>query len=110
MEKIWLKSYAPHVSAEIPAIAADDSIVKLFSESCQRFAEQTAYSNLGTQLKFKDVQRFSLQFAAFLQQKLGLQKGQRLAIMLPNVFQYPIVMFGALQAGLIVVNVNPLYT
>src|SRR5579872_6816867 len=82
----------------------------MFEESCQKYSNRPAFYNLGTTITFKELDAASLRFAAFLQQELKLQKGDRLAIMLPNLLQYPVAMFGALRAGLIVVNVNPLYT
>lgn len=108
MEKVWLKSYPPNVPAEIDTHLYQ-SIADMFQKSCKRYANLTAFSNLGTKISYAELNQQSDQFAAYLQ-SLGLQKGDRVAVMLPNVLQYPVVMFGILQAGLIVVNVNPLYT
>jgi long-chain acyl-CoA synthetase len=109
MDKIWLKSYAPGVPAVINPDAYQ-SLVEIFTESCQRYQQLPAYYSMGSTLTFKEVDVLSTDFAAYLQNDLKLKKGDRVAIMLPNLLQYPIVMFGALKAGLIVVNVNPLYT
>lgn len=108
MEKIWLKYYPEGVPAEINPDAYQ-SLVEIFEQSCKEFSDLPAFYNMGTTFSFKQVEQGSRHFAAFLQQKLKLKKGDRVAIMLPNILQYPIVMFGALRAGLIVVNVNPLY-
>ncbi len=109
MEKIWLKSYAPGVPAEINPDAYQ-SIPEIFEKSCQHYSQHPAFYNLGTTLTYYELDQLSRHVAAYLQQALRLQKGQRLAIMLPNILQYPVIMLGALRAGLIVVNVNPLYT
>lgn len=109
MEKIWLKRYPQGVPAEINADAYS-SLVELFNKSCEKHADRPALSNLGSRLQYRDLAELSSAFAAYLQQVLGCKKGARIVIMLPNVLQYPVVLFGALQAGLIVVNTNPLYT
>jgi long-chain acyl-CoA synthetase len=109
MEKIWLKHYPSGVPAEINPDQYQ-SIVELFELNCEKYKDRPAFYNFGTMLTYKDLNVLSKAFAAYLQQVLRLKKGDRLAIMLPNILQYPIVLFGALRAGLIVVNVNPLYT
>ena len=109
MEKIWLKHYPAGVPAEIDARVLT-SIPQLFEESCQRYANLPAYSNFGHTITFAELDYLSRQFAAFLQQDCGLVKGDRVALMMPNLLQYPVALFGVLRAGLIVVNVNPLYT
>jgi long-chain acyl-CoA synthetase len=109
MDKVWLKSYAPGVPAEInPDVY--QSLLQIFLESCQRFANSPAFYSMGKTITYAELDAYSTSFAAYLQQDLKLKKGDRIAIMLPNVLQYPIAMFGAFKAGLIVVNVNPLYT
>ncbi len=90
-------------------LPADGSLISLFEDSVRRFAARPAYHNLGITLTFGDLERLSRHFASFLQ-SLGLAKGERIALMLPNVLQYPISLFGALRAGMTVVNTNPLYT
>jgi long-chain acyl-CoA synthetase len=109
MNHIWYQQYQAGVPKEINPDAYP-SVAELFQRSCERFADQPAVSNMGHTLSYRELAQLSQQFAAYLTQKLNLKKGDRIAIMLPNVLQYPVVMFGALQAGLIVVNVNPLYT
>ena len=109
MEKIWLKNYPAEV---IQNIDPDKyrNLVEIFEESVEKFANCPAVSNLGITLTYSELDHKSRDFAAFLQKKLGLEAGDRLAIMMPNLLQYPIVLFGALRAGITVVNVNPLYT
>ncbi|MEM1243329.1 MAG: AMP-binding protein [Pseudomonadota bacterium] len=109
MEKLWLKSYPEGVPAEID-LSRYQSILELFSTACENYAESKAYSNLGSSLTYKELEEKSRYFAAFLQQELGLKKGDRVAIMLPNLLQFPVAMFGAMRAGCILVNINPLYT
>ncbi len=109
MEKFWLQRYPPGVPAEInPDSYA--SLVEMFEVAVARFSDQPAYINMGQLLTFRELEAQSRAFAAYLQQQLHLEKGERVALMLPNLLQYPIALFGALRAGLIVVNVNPLYT
>ena len=91
-------------------IHAYTSVVEVFERSCKRFAERPAFSNLGVTLSYAELERHSAAFAAWLQQHTDLKPGDRIAVQMPNVLQYPIVVFGALRAGLIVVNTNPLYT
>ncbi|PID48452.1 MAG: long-chain-fatty-acid--CoA ligase [Proteobacteria bacterium] len=109
MEKIWLKSYPPRIPAEInPDIYA--SLPDLFIQSVNEFSDKAAFVNMDKSISYREMGELTRQFAAFLHQDLGLQKGDRIAIMMPNLLQYPIAMFAALRAGLIVVNTNPLYT
>jgi long-chain acyl-CoA synthetase len=108
MERVWLKSYPPGVPHDIdPRQFA--SLVAMVDESLSKHAEHRAYVQMGHALTYREVDRLSAAFAAWLQRH-GLRKGDRIALMLPNVLQYPIAMFGALRAGLVVVNTNPLYT
>lgn len=109
MEKVWLNHYEAGVPATIPQLKYH-TLVELFDKSCSTFADLPAYANMGKVLTYKEVDALARDFAAYLTHELQLQKGDRLAIMMPNVLQYPIVMFGAFRAGLIVVNINPLYT
>ena len=106
--KPWLSSYSPGVPAEIDPDRYP-SLVALLEASFARFAEQPAFTNLGTTLKFREVERLSRAFAAYLQ-TLGLERGDRVAIMVPNTLQSPIALFGILRAGMVAVNVNPMYT
>ncbi|HEK1010683.1 TPA: long-chain-fatty-acid--CoA ligase [Pseudomonas putida] len=91
-------------------IHAYSSVVEVFERSCKRFADRPAFSNLGKTLTYAELDRLSAAFAAWLQQHTGLVPGDRIAVQMPNVLQYPIAVFGALRAGLIMVNTNPLYT
>ncbi|NVJ49132.1 MAG: long-chain-fatty-acid--CoA ligase FadD [Gammaproteobacteria bacterium] len=109
MEKVWLNSYPDGVEPEIN-LDQYQSIVDIFNESVNNFADKPAFTNLGQTLSFADLERESAKFASYLQHTLKLPKGSRVAIMMPNLLQYPIAIFGVLRAGMTVVNVNPLYT
>ena len=109
MKRIWLDSYPEGVPAEIDA-GAYPSLNALLARSCARFRGQAAFSNRGVAITYGQLDRLSRDFAAFLQGALGMKKGERVAIMLPNLLQFPVALFGALRAGAVVVNVNPLYT
>ncbi len=109
INKIWLKQYPKDVPDEInPHLYS--SLVELFEQSCARFFDRPVLRNYGTVITYGELYAMSHAFACYLQQKLNLNKGSRIAIMLPNVIQYYIALFGSLLAGLTVVNVNPLYT
>ncbi|HVH84759.1 MAG TPA: AMP-binding protein, partial [Steroidobacteraceae bacterium] len=108
MDKIWLKAYPPHVPAEVDP-ARLRSLKQLLEETCAKHADRIAYLYMGATITYRQLDTLSRAFGAWLQQA-GFRKGDRIAIMLPNSPQYPIAMFGALRAGLIVVNTNPLYT
>ncbi len=107
-EKVWLSEYPEGVPAEID-LDEFSSIVDVIDRSCKDFSSNVAYVNFGKQLTYAEVDRLSAAFGAYLQ-ALGLEPGDRIAIMMPNVLQYPVAVFGALRAGLVVVNTNPLYT
>ncbi len=109
MEKIWLKNYPKGINAEID-ISQYKNILQVLTTACEKFPERPVFTNMGKTLTYRELNLLSTNFAAFLQTDLGLKKGDRIAIQLPNVLQFPICMFGALKAGLIVVNTNPLYT
>ena len=109
MEKIWLKSYPPGVPEKVPA-PPFRSIREMVEHSFQEYPDNPAYTNMGTTITYRDLDELSMQFACYLQKNLELTRGERVAIMLPNVLQYPVAMCGAFRAGLVVVNVNPLYT
>jgi len=109
MHKIWLTSYAPGVPAEVD-VDAFGSLNDLFGWICRAFSERPAFSNQGATLTWAQLGARAREFAAYLQQVAGLGKGDRVAIMLPNLLQYPVALFGALRAGCVVVNVNPQYT
>lgn len=108
MDKVWLKQYQQGVPAEInPNEHA--SLVELFEDSCRKHRNKIAYVNLGSRMTYDEIELKSRQFALYLQ-SLGFEKGTRIAIMMPNVLQYPVALFGILRAGYVVVNTNPLYT
>ncbi len=109
MEKAWLKSYPEGVPAEVPE-PPFRSVRELFERSFSEYPDNAAYTNMGRTLSYADLDQLSMQFACYLQQSLGLMRGERVAIMLPNILQYPVAMCGIFRAGLVVVNVNPLYT
>jgi len=109
MNKIWLKSYPDNVPEEITT-PEFKSIRDMIEFSMTEFAERPSFTNMGTTLTYRDLDALSMQFACYLQQTLGLIKGERVAIMLPNILQYSVALCGIFRAGLIVVNVNPLYT
>lgn len=108
MEKIWLKNYDPSVATEINPDRYS-SVVDIFEQSVEKYASNVAFINMGHSITFAELDKSSKQFAAYLQDS-GLKKGDPVAIMMPNVIQYPIALFGILRAGMVVVNVNPLYT
>ena len=108
-ERPWLVSYPPAVPAEID-VDEFASIVQLLETACERFRHRPSFANMGRTLSYDEVDRLSRDFASYLLNDLKLSKGDRVAIMLPNVLQYPIALFGVLRAGLTVVNTNPLYT
>ena len=108
-DNFWTDKYPAGVPAEINADAYPN-IQAVLKESCQRFADKPAFSNLGKTLTYGELYALSGAFAAYLQNHTDLQPGDRIAVQLPNVLQYPVVVFGALRAGLVVVNTNPLYT
>jgi long-chain acyl-CoA synthetase len=108
VEKTWLKHYDPSVAAEINP-ERYSSVVDIFEQSVEKYASNVAFINMGHSITFAELDKLSKQFAAYLQDS-GLKKGDPVAIMMPNVIQYPVALFGILRAGMVVVNVNPLYT
>ena len=109
LKKVWLNRYPADVPAEINS-ERYSSLIDLFEQAAKRYADQPAFINMGQAMTFRKLEERSRAFAAYLQQGLGLKKGDRVALMMPNLLQYPIALFGVLRAGMIVVNVNPLYT
>jgi long-chain acyl-CoA synthetase len=105
----WLQSYSPELAPTIddPSFS---SVGDLVAKTCERFAASTAYSNMGAKLTFREIDELSDRFAGFLLGELGLGKGDRIVLQMPNLLQYPVAVYGALKAGLVVVNANPLYT
>lgn len=109
MDKIWFDNYPPGAEKTID-VNQYESLVELFEQAVRRHPDIPAYINMGKVLTFRKLEERSRAFAAYLQNELRLEKGDRIALMMPNLLQYPIALFGALRAGLVVVNVNPLYT
>jgi non-ribosomal peptide synthetase component F len=103
MERIWLKSYSPGVPADVN-VGAYQSIVEIFEQSVQRYSGKPAYVQMGATLSYSEVEHQSRAFAAYLTEGLGLERGARVALMMPNILQYPITPFGALRGGCVVVN------
>ena len=91
-------------------LGAFKSVIEVFERSCKKFADRPAFSNMGVTLTYAELERYSAAFAGYLQSHTDLVPGDRIAVQMPNVLQYPIAVFGALRAGLVVVNTNPLYT
>ena len=108
MEKPWLKSYPPGVPAQID-LSGYRSIVDLLEQSCSKYKDRMAFHNMGAELSYSELDYLTRNFAASLQ-NMGLQPGDRIALMMPNILQYPVALFGALRAGLVIVNTNPMYT
>jgi long-chain acyl-CoA synthetase len=108
VEKPWLKNYPEGVPEEID-LSSYSSILDIYDASMAKFADRVAYLNFNKELTYRELDRLSEQFAAYLQ-GLGLGKGDRIALMMPNILQYPVAIFGALKAGLVIVNTNPMYT
>ena len=109
MEKIWLKSYPEGMPAHIPA-PEFRSLREMIENTFREHPQRPAYANMGTTMTYRELDELSMQFACYLQNTCGLVRGERVAIMLPNILQYPVVLCGIFRAGLVAVNVNPLYT
>jgi long-chain acyl-CoA synthetase len=111
MEKIWVKNYQPGIPATIEDLMEKyNSIPDILEESFKNFGQLKAFHCMGKDLSYSDLDQLSLKFASYLENNLGLKTGDRVALMLPNILQYPVALFGILRAGMVVVNVNPLYT
>ena len=108
MERIWLNSYPEGIPHDID-IEHIPSLVALFEDACAKYGEQVAYISMGKEMTYRQLDEESKHFAGWLQ-SLGLKKGERVALMMPNLLQYPVALFGTLRAGCVVVNCNPLYT
>jgi long-chain acyl-CoA synthetase len=109
VDKFWLKSYPPGVPAEIDP-QQFRSLIHVFDTAVAHYADRAAFTNMGRTITFRELDTLSRAFGAWLQKEARLKRGDRIALMMPNVLQYPIAMFGALRAGLTIVNTNPLYT
>lgn len=108
-QRTWLKSYPHGVNHEID-LTQYQSIMTVFEDAIKKYGSQVAFSNMGQKISFNDLENKSAAFASFLQHELHLKKGDRIAIQMPNLLQFPIVLFAALRLGLVIVNTNPLYT
>ena len=109
MEKIWLKHYPPGVPKEAE-LDAWPSLKHVFDEACEQYRDLPAFTNMGKTITYSELDQHSRYFGAFLQNNAGLEKGDRVALMMPNLLQYPVALFGVLRTGMVAVNVNPLYT
>ena len=109
MERPWIQSYPPGVAAEVD-LSAYASIRDILEKSCDRFADLPAFTCMGATISYRELDRLSADFGSWLQNVAGLGKGTRVALMMPNLLQYPVAIFGVLRAGLVGVNCNPLYT
>lgn len=109
MAEFWKDKLPESVPFEIDT-AAYNSVLEVFHEACHRFGDMPSFSNMGHTLTYADVDRLSAAFASYIQHHTDLKPGDRIAVQLPNLLQYPVVVFGAMRAGLVVVNTNPLYT
>jgi long-chain acyl-CoA synthetase len=105
----WLRNYSAGIPDQLGSLDFA-SLPELFEAACKKFGDRIAFENMGGKITYSEVDRLSTNFAAYLQNELGLKKGERIAIQMPNLLQFPIAMIGSLKAGLIVVNTNPLYT
>lgn len=109
MNKVWTKFYPKQVPVEIN-VDEYSNILDIFNEAVQKYRDTISFINFGCSITYEELDNLSSQFADYLQNTLQLKKNDRIAIQLPNVMQFPVVIFGALKAGLIIVNTNPLYT
>ena len=109
MKRIWLDSYPEGVPHDID-LSEYTSLFDLFIQSCHRFGDRAAYSSFNHQVTFSEVEQLTKQLACYLQNDLGVKKGDRIGIMLPNLIQYPIAVLAAMRLGLVVVNIDPMYT
>lgn len=109
VEKIWSDKYPEGVTSEIN-YGDYECVLDVFESACQKYADRPAFYNMGACISYGELDKLSADFAAYLQNHTDLQKGDRIAVQMPNLIQYPIVVFGAMRAGLVVVNTNPMYT
>ena len=109
MDKIWLENYPAGVPPELD-LDPDESLVDILNWVCTEFRDRPAFTNFGHTITYGQLDDLSARIAAWLQTEAGLQRGDRVALMMPNLLQYPVALFGVLRAGMVIVNVNPLYT
>src|SRR5690554_3546812 len=109
MENFFKDKYPPGMPSEVD-VKQYSSIVDMLEKSCKKFANRPAFTAVGVTITYAELDKLSRDFASFLQNETNLKPGDRIAIQMPNLVQYPVVVFGAMRAGLVVVNTNPLYT
>lgn len=109
MKRIWLDSYPEGVPHDID-ISKYASVQDIFTQACSEYAQKNAYTSLGCSVTYAEIERLTEQFSCYLQKDLGLKKGDRIGIMLPNIIQYPVAVFSAIRLGLVIVNIDPMYT
>src|SRR3546814_16016911 len=109
LQRPWLDSMPKCVTAQIE-ISQYQSILSVLDQVCEKYADKPGFASFGTQLSYGEIERLSRQFASWLINDIKLKKGDRVALMMPNLLQYPIAIFGVLRAGMTVVNTNPMYT
>lgn len=109
VDRIWSDKYPQGVRTEIE-YGEYETVLDVFETACKKYADRPAFYNMGVSVTFGELDKLSADFAAYLQNHTSLEKGDRIAVQMPNLIQYPVVVFGALRAGLVVVNTNPLYT
>jgi long-chain acyl-CoA synthetase len=108
MDRIWVKNYPPGVAPEVD-MASLPNLVQMFEQSCHKYADRVAFVSMGKSITYRELDDLSARFATWLLSQ-GFAKGDRVALMMPNLLQYPVALFGTLRAGCVVVNCNPLYT
>ena len=109
VEKIWADKYPEGTLQEI-SYDKYKTVLDVFDNAVSRFADKPAYSNMGRTITYRELNKYSADFAAYLQNHTNLKKGDRIAVQMPNLIQFPVVVFGAMRAGLVIVNTNPMYT
>src|SRR5690554_8180756 len=110
MEKIWLKHYPEGVPADITDQAnAYASLAQVFDDACTQYADRCAYQSMGAAISYSELDQYAGALAAWLQTN-GVKKGDRVALMMPNLMQYPVSLYAVLRTGAVIVNTNPLYT
>ncbi len=109
MTKSWFQNYPNNIAHQID-VTRYHSLIDLFHKTTAKYKQQTAYSNFGSELSFEQIEKLSRDFSAFLQTKLNIKKGDRVALMCPNTLCFPVAMWGIIRAGGVQVNVNPMYT
>jgi len=109
MEKIWLSHYRTGVPHRLE-LDPDESVVDILNSACEEYGSLPAFTNFGHSMTYAQLDDLSARFAGYLQSEAGLSRGDRVAIMMPNLLQYPVALFGILRAGMVMVNINPLYT